>query len=127
MGIVRARDDSCNNAAHRGRGIRAPTPWSNSTRAGHAAIPDSRRPDIRIGRERADVSRMEQALQHVRDEITKAVKAREQKWFRRELIVCAVVAVGATLTTLVTMLVLGNILREIAIEMFETLRVWWAG
>ena len=24
--------------------------WSNSTRAGHAAIPDSRRPDIRIGR-----------------------------------------------------------------------------
>ena len=31
------------------------------------------------------------------------------------------------LTTLVTMLVLGNILREIAIETFETLRVWWAG
>ena len=29
-----------------------------------------------------------------------------------KLIVCAVVAVGATLTTLVTMLVLGNILRE---------------
>ena len=26
--------------------------WSNSTRAGHAAIPDSRRPDIRIGRGR---------------------------------------------------------------------------
>ena len=26
--------------------------WSNSTRAGHAAIPDSRRPDIRIGRHR---------------------------------------------------------------------------
>ena len=26
--------------------------WSNSTRAGHAAIPDSRRPDIRIGRAR---------------------------------------------------------------------------
>ena len=25
--------------------------WSNSTRAGHAAIPDSRRPDIRIGRD----------------------------------------------------------------------------
>ncbi len=24
--------------------------WSNSTRVGHAAIPDSRRPDIRIGR-----------------------------------------------------------------------------
>ena len=36
-------------------------------------------------------------------------------------------AVVATLTTLVTMLVLGNILREIAIETFETLRVWWAG
>ena len=30
--------------------------WSNSTRAGHAAIPDSRRPDIRIGRGRADVA-----------------------------------------------------------------------
>ena len=54
-------------------------------------------------------------------------QAREPKRFRRELIVCAVVAVGATLTTLVTMLVLGNILREIAIETFETLRVWWAG
>ena len=49
--------------------------------------------------------------------------ARDPKRFRRELIVCAVVAVGATLTTLV----LGNILREIAIETFETLRVWWAG
>ena len=43
------------------------------------------------------------------------------------LIVCAVVAVGATILTLVTTLVLGNILREIAIETFETLRVWWAG
>ena len=40
---------------------------------------------------------------------------------------CAVVAVGATLTTLVTMLVLGNILREIAIETLETIRAWWAG
>ena len=50
-------------------------------------------------------------------------QARDPKRFRRELIVCAVVAVGATLTTLV----LGNILREIAIETFETLRVWWAG
>ena len=49
--------------------------------------------------------------------------ARDPKRFRRELIVCAVVAVGATLTTLV----LGNILREIAIETFDTLRVWWAG
>ena len=49
--------------------------------------------------------------------------ARDPKRFRRELIVCAVVAVGATLLTLV----LGNILREIAIETFETLRVWWAG
>ena len=54
-------------------------------------------------------------------------QAREPKRFRRELIVCAVVAVGATLTTLVTMLVLGNILREMAIETFDTLRVWWAG
>ena len=53
--------------------------------------------------------------------------AREPKRFRRELIVCAVVAVGATLITLVTMLVLGNILREMAIETFDTLRVWWAG
>ena len=33
----------------------------------------------------------------------------------------------ATLLTLVTMPVLGTILREIAIETFETLRVWWAG
>ena len=30
--------------------------WSNSTRAGHAAIPDSRRPDIRIGRDHRTVS-----------------------------------------------------------------------
>ena len=52
--------------------------------------------------------------------------ARDPKRFRRELIVCAVVAVGATILTLVTTLVLGNILREIAIETFETLRVWWA-
>ena len=52
--------------------------------------------------------------------------ARDPKRFRRELIVCAVVAVGATLLTLVTVLVLGNILREIAIETFDTLRVWWA-
>ena len=29
--------------------------WSNSTnRAGHAPIPDSRRPDIRIGRARSE-------------------------------------------------------------------------
>ena len=53
--------------------------------------------------------------------------ARDPKRFRRELIVCAVVAVGATLLTLVTTLVLGNILREIAIEAFDTLRIWWAG
>ena len=53
--------------------------------------------------------------------------ARDPKRFRRELIVCAVVAVGATLLTLVTMLVLGTIIREMAIEMFETLRDWWAG
>ena len=33
---------------------------------------------------------------------------------------CAVVAVGATLLTLVTMLVLGNIIREMAVEMFDT-------
>ena len=39
---------------------------------------------------------------------------------------CAVVAVGATILTLVTVLVLGNILREIAIETFDTLRGWWA-
>ena len=49
------------------------------------------------------------------------------KRFRRELIVCAVVAVGSTVLTLVTMLVLGTIIREIAIETLETLRVWWAG
>ena len=49
--------------------------------------------------------------------------AREPKRFRLELIVCAVVAVGATLLTLV----LGNILREIAIETIDNLRVWWAG
>ena len=48
---------------------------------------------------------------------------REPKRFRRELIVCAVVAVGATILTLV----LGNILREIAIDTLETIRVWWAG
>ena len=47
--------------------------------------------------------------------------ALEPKRFRRELIVCAVVAVGATIITLVTTLVLGNILREIAIETLETL------
>ena len=47
----------------------------------------------------------------------------ELKNLKGELIVCAVVAVGATLLTLVTTLVLGNILREIAIETFETLRV----
>ena len=39
---------------------------------------------------------------------------------------CAVVAVDATLITLVTMLVLGTILREITIETFDYLRVWWA-
>ena len=44
---------------------------------------------------------------------------RDPKRFRRELIVCAVVAVGATLITLVTMLVLGTILRKIAIEMLR--------
>ena len=54
-------------------------------------------------------------------------QAREPKRFRRELIVCAVVAVGSTLITLVTMLVLGTIIREITIETFETFRVWWAG
>ena len=53
--------------------------------------------------------------------------ARDPKRFRRELIVCAVVAVGSTVLTLVTMLVLGTIIREIAIETLETLRVWWAG
>ena len=52
---------------------------------------------------------------------------RDPKRFRRELIVCAVVAVGATFIMLVTMIVLGNILREIAIETLEPLRVWWAG
>ena len=52
---------------------------------------------------------------------------REPKRFRRELIVCAVVAVGATLLTLVIMLVLGTIIREIAIETLETFRGWWAG
>ena len=53
--------------------------------------------------------------------------ARDPKRFRRELIACAVVAVGATLITLVTTLVLGTIIREIAIEAFDTLRIWWAG
>ena len=53
--------------------------------------------------------------------------ARDPKRFRRELIVCAVVAVGATLLTLVTVLVLGTIIREMALEMFDTLRGWWAG
>ena len=49
------------------------------------------------------------------------------KRFRRELIVCAVVAVGSTVLTLVTLLVLGTILREIAIETLETFSGWWAG
>ena len=53
--------------------------------------------------------------------------ARDPKRFRRELIVCGVVAVGATLLTLVTMLVLGAIIREMAIETLDNLRVWWAG
>ncbi len=48
---------------------------------------------------------------------------RDPKRFRRELIVCAVVAFAVSITTLV----LGNILREIAIETLDTLRVWWAG
>ena len=54
-------------------------------------------------------------------------KERDPKRFQRELIVCAVVAVGATLLTLVTTLVLGTILREMAIETLDNLRVWWAG
>ena len=48
---------------------------------------------------------------------------REPKRFRRELIVCAVVAVGATITTLV----LGNILREMVIATLDAIRGWWAG
>ena len=40
--------------------------------------------------------------------------ARDPKRFRRELIACAVVVVGATLITLVTTLVLGTIIREMA-------------
>ncbi len=63
---------------------------------------------------------------HIKREREQA-RARDPKRFRRELIVCAVVAIGATLITLVTVLVLGTILREMAIEMFDTLRVWWAG
>ena len=63
---------------------------------------------------------------HIKREQEQA-RARDPKRFRRELIVCAVVAIGATLITLVTVLVLGTILREMAIEMFDTLRVWWAG
>ena len=51
------------------------------------------------------------------------VGAGPQKRFRRELIVCAVVAVGATLTTLV----LGNILREMVIATLDAIRGWWAG
>ena len=53
----------------------------------------------------------------------KREQAQEPKRFRRELIVCAVVAFAVSITTLV----LGNILREIAIETLDTLRVWWAG
>ena len=49
-------------------------------------------------------------------------QALEPKRFRRELIVCAVVAVGATILTIVTVLVLGNILREMAIETFDAAR-----
>ena len=49
--------------------------------------------------------------------------ARDPKRFRRELIVCAVVAVGATLTALV----LGNILREMVIATLDAIRGWWAG
>ena len=51
--------------------------------------------------------------------------ARDPKRFRRELIVCAVVAVGATLLTLVTMLVLGTIIREMVINTIDNLRGWW--
>ena len=50
-------------------------------------------------------------------------QARKPKRFRRELSVCAVVAFAVSITTLV----LGNILREMAIATLDTLRVWWAG
>ena len=53
--------------------------------------------------------------------------ARDPKRFRRELIMCAVVAVGATLLTTVTILVLGNILREMVIATLDAIRGWWAG
>ena len=53
----------------------------------------------------------------------KREQAQQLKRFRRELIVCAVVAFAVSITTLV----LGNILREIAIETIDNLRVWWAG
>ena len=46
--------------------------WSNSTRAGHAAIPDSRRPDIRIGRGSLDCHRASAIL---RDGLTTVEKA----------------------------------------------------
>ena len=52
---------------------------------------------------------------------------RDPKRFRRELIVCAVVAVGSTLLTLVTVLVLGTIIREMVIDTIDNLRGWWAG
>ena len=52
---------------------------------------------------------------------------REPKRFRRELIVCAVVAVGATILTTVTILVLGNILREMVIATLRKRHPWLVG
>ena len=50
-------------------------------------------------------------------------QALEPKRFRRELIGCAVVAVGATILRNF----LGTILGEIFIETLVAIRVWWAG
>ena len=93
MGIVRARDDSCNNAAQR----EERSPERTDTRDGHDGNPTA-------VRQRSSMDRP---------------------------VVCFLTRLRftsrATLLTLVTMPVLGTILREIAIETFETLRVWWAG
>ena len=50
---------------------------------------------------------------------TKEEQKQRQKYFWRLVIACTVVAFGAG--------VFGNILRMVAEETLETLRVWWAG
>ena len=51
----------------------------------------------------------------------------QEGWDRKERLLGLSRLQLVAILTLVTMLVLGNILREIAIEMFEALSVWWAG